>query len=165
MCYTCTHVMFIFWTCLNFFYHISSDGWQILVHAGPYEPLVRWFDLQTCEIWLFSIFIYLFFPLEAAVRAFRTYRPVIVTDATHLKGTYRGVLLVASTKDVNEQIVPLAFGIGDKENDSSWIWFLDHVRKSLGTPDNLLIVSDQHWSIKNAVQFVFLGKKLRFLTW
>lgn len=50
-------------------------------------------------------------------------RPVIVVDGTHLKGKYRGVMFVDAMKDENEQIFPLAVGIGDNENDNSWIWF------------------------------------------
>lgn len=111
-------------------------------------------DLQTCDDQTFQ---YCYFSLAACVRAFRTCRPAIVIDATHLKGKYKGVLFVASTKDANEQIVPLAFGVGDKENDLSWTWFLEHVHQTFGSPDNLLIVSDQHLSIENAVNSVFPG--------
>lgn len=110
-------------------------------------------DIQTCD----GSFQYCYFSLNASARAFRACRPVIVIDATHLKGKYKGVMFVASTKDSNEQIVPLAFGVGDKENDSSWSWFLLHVRQSFGTRDQLLIVSDQHKSIKNVVGSVFPG--------
>lgn len=111
-------------------------------------------DLQTSDD---SSFEYCFFCLAASIRAFSACRPIIVIDATHLKGKFRGVMFVASTKDGNEQIVPLAFGIGDKEKDTSWTWFLQKVRNSLGTPDGLLIVSDQHKSIENAVQEVYPG--------
>lgn len=51
----------------------------------------------------------------------------VVIDTTHLKGKYKDVMFIASTKDANEQIVPLAFGVGDKENDLSWDWFLEHI--------------------------------------
>lgn len=82
---------------------------------------------------------------------------MIIIDAAHLKGKYKGVMFVASTKDSNEQIVPMAFGIGDKENHSSWSWFLLHVRQSFGTQEQMLIVSDQHISIKNVVESIFPG--------
>lgn len=72
-------------------------------------------DLKTCN----ESFQYCYFSLDACAREFCACRPVIVTDVTHLKGKYKGVMIVALTKDANEQIVPLAFGIGDKENDSS----------------------------------------------
>ena len=40
-------------------------------------------------------------------------------DATFLKGRMKGVLFVAATKDGNEQIYPLAFGVADSENDNA----------------------------------------------
>lgn len=119
-------------------------------------------DLKTSDDCSFE---YCYFSLDACIRAFRACRPVIVIDATHLKGEYKGVLFVASTKDANEQIVPLAFGVGDKENDSSWTWFLKHVRQTFGSPNNLLIVSDQHISIKNDVQSVYPGTPHGFCTY
>lgn len=42
---------------------------------------------------------------------------MIVVDGTHLKGKNKGVLFVAVTKDGNEQIFPLAIGVGPIEND------------------------------------------------
>lgn len=94
-------------------------------------------------------FQYAFMALSASISGFLSSgRPVIVVDGTHLKGKYRGVMFVASTKDGNEQIFPLAVGIGDKENDSSWTWFFEQLRSTFGCPDNLLIVSDQHRSIQ-----------------
>lgn len=67
-------------------------------------------------------FRYAFMALSASIAGFlSSCCPVIVVDGTHLKGSYKGVMFVAATKDENEQIFPLAVGIGDKENDNSWI--------------------------------------------
>ncbi|KAH6765953.1 hypothetical protein C2S52_016936 [Perilla frutescens var. hirtella] len=82
-------------------------------------------------------------------------RPVLVIDGTYLKGKNKGVLFVAVTKDGNEQILPVAVGLGLIENDESWIWFLAYLHMALGDIDDLLIVSDQHQSIKNAVEAIF----------
>ncbi|XP_057785422.1 uncharacterized protein LOC131002948 [Salvia miltiorrhiza] len=84
-------------------------------------------------------------------------RPVVVIDATYLKRKYKGVMFVAVTKDGNEQVFPLAVGLGDKENDSSWLWFLTRLKRAFGVLENMLFVSDQHISIKNAVEAVFPG--------
>ncbi|KAL6557645.1 hypothetical protein OROMI_017995 [Orobanche minor] len=111
-------------------------------------------DLRTCDDGSFQ---FVFFALHACVRAFSKCRPVIVIDGTHLRGKYKGIMFIAATKDGNKQIVPLAFGIGDKENDLSWTWFLQQVRRTFGCPGNLLIVSDQHLSIKNALEAVYPG--------
>ncbi|XP_057811370.1 uncharacterized protein LOC131025588 [Salvia miltiorrhiza] len=98
-------------------------------------------------------FKHLFLALAASITPFFfSLRPVIVVDGTHLKGKNNGILFVAVTKDANEQVFPLAFGVGPIENDESWKWFLSNVRQTFGQPDNLLVVSDAHVSIANAVK-------------
>ncbi|XP_057775225.1 uncharacterized protein LOC130994208 [Salvia miltiorrhiza] len=105
-----------------------------------------------------GVFRYCFLALGACIHSFLSSgRPVIVVDATHLKGKYKGVMFVAVTKDGNEQVFPLAVGLGDKENDRSWCWFFTRLRRAFGVPNNLLFVSDQHLSIKNAIEAVFPG--------
>ncbi|KAI5662937.1 hypothetical protein M9H77_22260 [Catharanthus roseus] len=46
-------------------------------------------------------------------------RPVISVDGTHLRGPFKGVLLIASTWDANNHLFPLAFAIVDKESSES----------------------------------------------
>ncbi|KAL5568497.1 hypothetical protein UlMin_025072 [Ulmus minor] len=100
-------------------------------------------------------FQYLFIAFAASIHGFSYCRPVISIDATHLKGKYRGVLFTAVCHDANQQIFPLAFGVGDSENDASWSWFLHRVKSVFGSNPALVIVSDRHRSINNAVQEVF----------
>ncbi|KAH6763082.1 hypothetical protein C2S52_020515 [Perilla frutescens var. hirtella] len=97
-----------------------------------------------------------FIALGACVNAFLQYaRPVLVIDGTHLKEKNKRILFIAVTKDGNEQILPVAVGLGPIENDESWIWFLAHLHMVLGDIDDLLIISDQHQGIKNALQAIF----------
>ncbi|XP_062103771.1 uncharacterized protein LOC133814881 [Humulus lupulus] len=35
-------------------------------------------------------------------------------------------------KDGNNQIFPVAFGIGDSENDNAWIWFFTRLKEAIG---------------------------------
>ncbi|XP_057793364.1 uncharacterized protein LOC131009986 [Salvia miltiorrhiza] len=56
------------------------------------------------------------------------------------------------TKDGNESLFPLAYGVGPKENDESWSYFMSRIRRVYGQADPLLIVSDQHISIANAIR-------------
>ncbi|XP_057793162.1 uncharacterized protein LOC131009771 [Salvia miltiorrhiza] len=56
------------------------------------------------------------------------------------------------TKDGNESLFPLAYGVGPKENDESWTYFMSRIRRVYGQADPLLIVSDQHISIANAIR-------------
>ncbi|KAL5580372.1 hypothetical protein UlMin_012814 [Ulmus minor] len=100
-------------------------------------------------------FQYLFIAFAASIHGFSYCKPVISIDATHLNGKYRGVLFTAVCHDANQQIFPLAFGVGDSENDASWTWFLGRVKSVFGVNPALVIVSDRHRSINNAVQEVF----------
>ncbi|KAL5549338.1 hypothetical protein UlMin_004569 [Ulmus minor] len=100
-------------------------------------------------------FQYLFIAFVASIHGFSYCRPVINIDATHLKGKYRGVLFTAVCHDANQQIFPLAFGVGDSKNDASWSWFLHRVKSVFGSNPALVIVSDRHHSINNVVQEVF----------
>ncbi|XP_057811879.1 uncharacterized protein LOC131026126 [Salvia miltiorrhiza] len=59
------------------------------------------------------------------------------------------------TKDGNESLFPLAYGVGPKENDESWTYFMSRIRRVYGQADPLLIVSDQHISIANAIRNEF----------
>nr|GEV04024.1 reverse transcriptase domain-containing protein [Tanacetum cinerariifolium] len=53
---------------------------------------------------------------NAEIRTFLNYlRPVLMIDAAHLKGLYKGTNLVAVAMDRNNQIVPIAFGPQSRE--------------------------------------------------
>jgi hypothetical protein len=48
---------------------------------------------------------------------------LIVVDATHLKSFYKGMLMAAVTKDLNDRMVILAYAIVPTEDIESWRWF------------------------------------------
>ncbi|KAL5553628.1 hypothetical protein UlMin_041029 [Ulmus minor] len=73
-------------------------------------------------------FQYLFIAFAASIQGFPYCRPVISTNATHLKGKYIGVLFTTVFHDANQHIFPLAIGVGDSENDAAWTWFLKRVK-------------------------------------
>lgn len=67
-------------------------------------------------------FHYFFLTFGASVRGYMRYlRPVICVDGGHLKGPYKGTLLLATGQDANKQIYPLAWGIVDAETNRSWM--------------------------------------------
>ncbi|XP_019256281.1 PREDICTED: uncharacterized protein LOC109234667 [Nicotiana attenuata] len=68
-----------------------------------------------------GIFAYMFFAPAASVAGWSYCRPVIAVDATFLKSKYRGVLFVAVSKDANNQIFPLCFGVAESENNKAYI--------------------------------------------
>ena len=53
----------------------------------------------------------------ACIFGFRACRLAIVIDGTHFKRKYKGVIYVTAAMDGNEQIFPIAFGLGDLKND------------------------------------------------
>ena len=62
--------------------------------------------------------------LDPCISGFKVCRLAVAIDETHFKGKYKGVLYVAVVMDGNEKIFPIAFGVGDLENDRGWKWFL-----------------------------------------
>ncbi|KAK0601623.1 hypothetical protein LWI29_025892 [Acer saccharum] len=65
-------------------------------------------------------FMYMFFCLKAYIYGFlSSIRPVIAIDGMFLKGPHRKVLFVVVCMDGNDQIFPLAFGVGDSETNEA----------------------------------------------
>ncbi|GJW71642.1 hypothetical protein Tco_0128559 [Tanacetum coccineum] len=59
-----------------------------------------------------GVFEMLFIAIGASIRTFlNCLRPLLIIDAAHLKGLYKGTNLVAMGMDGNNHIVPIAFGI------------------------------------------------------
>ncbi|XP_027151958.1 uncharacterized protein LOC113752015 [Coffea eugenioides] len=73
-------------------------------------------------------FKYVFWAFGPAIEAFHMCRPVICVDGTHLRGEYKGKLLVAVTQDANNKILPISYAIVDEETISSWSWFMEQLR-------------------------------------
>ena len=51
-------------------------------------------------------------------------RPVLMVDIVCYKREYKSIMLVVVSIDANKQVYPMAFGLGDKENDESWMCFM-----------------------------------------
>ncbi|KAK0597779.1 hypothetical protein LWI29_028516 [Acer saccharum] len=101
-------------------------------------------------------FMFMFFCLRAYIDGFLSLiRPVIAIDGMFLKGPHRGVLFVAMCMDGNDQIFPLAFGVGDLETNEAWEWFLTRLHTAVGEVNDLVIVSNKKDSIMAGVKKVF----------
>ncbi|XP_022883461.1 uncharacterized protein LOC111400275 [Olea europaea var. sylvestris] len=100
-------------------------------------------------------FKYCFMAIGAPIRGWQHCRPMIVVDATYLNGHHGGSLFTTCTQDANNSIFILAFGIGDNENDESWTWFFEQLKRAYGNRKGLCFVSDRHNSIKNAIENVY----------
>ncbi|GJS70060.1 transposase, MuDR, MULE transposase domain protein [Tanacetum coccineum] len=103
-----------------------------------------------------GVFEMLFIALGASIRTFVNYlRPLLIIDAAHLKGQYKGTNLIAVGMDGNNQIVPIAFGICKGETGPCWSWWMSVLKECIGDNPNLLFISDRHAAIALAVQNEF----------
>ena len=64
-------------------------------------------------------------------------RPYIALDACHLKGKFNGALAVVTSVDGNNSIFPIAYCVLELENTQSWTWFMESLKKAIGTPHGL----------------------------
>ncbi|XP_070025906.1 uncharacterized protein [Nicotiana sylvestris] len=67
-----------------------------------------------------KLFLYMFYAYGSSISGWNHCRPVIAIDATFLKSKFRGVLMISVSKNANNQIFPLAFGIAESENNNSY---------------------------------------------
>lgn len=72
-----------------------------------------------------------------------------------MKFKYGGTLFTACAKDANEQIFPLAFGIGESENDAAWEWFFIKLKEAIGDREELTVISNMDTSISRALKKVY----------
>nr|KAJ0206074.1 hypothetical protein LSAT_V11C500295360 [Lactuca sativa] len=101
-------------------------------------------------------FEYLFMAIGCAVRVFqRCLHPIIINDGAKLKGKYFDTIFIAVGMDGNNQILPIAFGVGKTESGESWIWFLSRLKECIGDMPSLAIISDRANSIEIVIQSVF----------
>lgn len=84
--------------------------------------------------------------------AFTMCKLVVCVDGTHLRGEYKGKLLIAVTQDVNNQILPLTYALVNEETIKSWDWFMYqlhyHVLKDRYA---VYVISDRHQGIIRAM--------------
>nr|GFA56945.1 hypothetical protein [Tanacetum cinerariifolium]GFA67761.1 hypothetical protein [Tanacetum cinerariifolium] len=66
-------------------------------------------------------------------------------------GSYKGKLLVAVTKDANNNILAIAYAIVDEETAHSWSWFLYQFRHFVAHDRQLCVISDMHKGIIHAM--------------
>ncbi|XP_057760504.1 uncharacterized protein LOC130980875 [Arachis stenosperma] len=72
-------------------------------------------------------------------------------DGTHLYGKYKDTLLVDVAQDGNQNIVPIAFALVEGEAADAWHFFLRNLRMYVVRKDGVGMISDQHESIRAAV--------------
>ena len=60
-----------------------------------------------------------------------------------MKTPYGGILLVAISRDANDQYFPLAYAVMESEIKDSWTWFIDRLLNDVGHEKKWVFISDQ----------------------
>ncbi|XP_019260986.1 PREDICTED: uncharacterized protein LOC109238942 [Nicotiana attenuata] len=63
--------------------------------------------------------------------------------------------MISISKDANNQIFPLAFGIAESENNNSYEWYFSQLRSAIGSRKNLIFLSDKHQAIAYGIAKVY----------
>ncbi|XP_047270345.1 uncharacterized protein LOC124899493 [Capsicum annuum] len=85
-------------------------------------------------------FLYVFISLYSSIKGFDSCRPIVVVDGSHLRGTYNGTFVSASTL-----------------NGAAWSWFFEQLKEAHGIKSNMCVVSDRNESIIRDVSSVYGG--------
>ncbi|XP_070046325.1 uncharacterized protein [Nicotiana tomentosiformis] len=93
-------------------------GIQVLENVPVIEEVAEKSSTQLTR----RRFLYMFYAYGSSIAGWNHYRPVIAVDATFLKSKYHGILMILISKNANNQIFPLAFGIAESENNNSYEW-------------------------------------------
>ncbi|KAM3305586.1 hypothetical protein P3S67_012452 [Capsicum chacoense] len=100
-------------------------------------------------------FLYIFVALTTFIQGFDHCRPVIVVDASYLRGLYSDTFVAVCTMDGAGHIFSLTYGIVDSENDASWTWFFQNLKEVYGEREHMCVVFDRNPSIIKAVVGVY----------
>nr|XP_016506536.1 PREDICTED: uncharacterized protein LOC107824299 [Nicotiana tabacum] len=101
--------------------NIEIDNQQALgIQVLETAPVIEEVDEKSSTQLTIRRFLYMFYAYGSSIAGWNHCRPVIAVDATFLKSNYHGVLMISVSKDANNQIFPLAFGIAESENNNSY---------------------------------------------
>ncbi|KAL0288618.1 UNVERIFIED_CONTAM: hypothetical protein Sangu_2649300 [Sesamum angustifolium] len=96
---------------------------------------------------------YVFWAFKPCIDGFQFCRNVISVDGTHLYTKYKYKLLIAAAMDGNQQVLPLAFAVVDKETYPSWKWFHQQLsRHVIRGQRGMCLISDRHGGLIKAVR-------------
>ncbi|XP_022030248.1 uncharacterized protein LOC110931151 [Helianthus annuus] len=131
---------------------VNPTSTFVLVTAPP--GFINLDPTATCET-----FFRLFVCFDGVKRGFLAgCRKVLCLDGCFLKTFLGGMLLTAVGRDANDQMYPLAWAVVDGENNDSWEWFMEELRKCLGVSDGgeaWTFISDQQKGLLNAVALIW----------
>ncbi|KAF9598261.1 hypothetical protein IFM89_026092 [Coptis chinensis] len=86
-------------------------------------------------------------------------------DGTFLSTKYKGCLMVATRKNGDQGLYPLAMGVVDGEDEANWYWFLDKFKGAFGYNRRYTFLSDRHHGLLVNIPLVFPGSYHSFCLW
>ncbi|CAA0825943.1 MuDR family transposase, partial [Striga hermonthica] len=92
-----------------------------------------------------------FWAFGPAIQTFQRCPLVISMDGTHLRGSYKGKLLVAVAQTANKRLLPIAYAIVDEESRESWSFFLTNIRQHVVGDRHICFLSDRDGGLQSAV--------------
>ncbi|XP_069154454.1 uncharacterized protein [Solanum lycopersicum] len=96
---------------------------------------------------------YVFWAFKSCIDGFQTCRPIISIDGTHMYEKYEIKLLIAVGIDENDNILPLAFAIVDKESKEAWKWFFKNLSAHvIKDREDICVISDRAKGILTSLQ-------------
>ncbi|KAL4315053.1 hypothetical protein AHAS_Ahas15G0146600 [Arachis hypogaea] len=98
------------------------------------------------------MFHQVFWSFLSCVEAFKHCKLLVSVDGTHLYGKYTGTLLMGIAQNGNNNILPIAFALVERENTDAWYFFLTNLRRYVATQPDVLLISDRHATIKAALE-------------
>ncbi|XP_027102686.2 uncharacterized protein [Coffea arabica] len=111
------------------------------------------------------IFMRLYCCLDPLKKGFKNgCRPIIGLDGCHLKGVYRGQLLIAIAADPNNGWWPIAWAVVEREATEQWTWFLKYLSDDLEIENqcHYTFISDQQKGLDRALGEVLPGCEHRY---
>ncbi|XP_060182600.1 uncharacterized protein LOC132612330 [Lycium barbarum] len=105
---------------------------------------VEWTHAESTSSLEVKTFKFVFWAFKPCIDGFQACRPIILVDGTHMYGKYDIKLLIVVGIDGNDNILPLAFAIVDRESKEAWKWFFRilsaHVIKDR---EDICVISDR----------------------
>ena len=65
-------------------------------------------------------------------------------------------MFIMATMEGNNQLLPIAFGVGKTESGDTWTWFLRKLFPCISHNENLVIISSSTTSIVLVIKIVFI---------
>ena len=144
----------LFSSCEKSYEHLPSLLGAIKASNPGTEYLIEHEQSNTFGVHIFNRVAWAFGP---CIQAWPHLRPVITVDAAFLSGRYKGKLFMACAYDAEQQLLPLAFAICEKESVENWGWFMNWLRINVVGPGKICVISDKHLGIRGVFEATNLG--------